>query len=101
LTRQVLPIDQGTTSSVAIVFRAPTLAEFQQLADANAAFFPVPHAATGVGDCAGWPSAATNPPHTLQVGSHPNVMVANATHDPPTPLISALVVGRRYQMRGC
>jgi pimeloyl-ACP methyl ester carboxylesterase len=53
---------------------------------------PVPHAATGVGDCAGWPSAAANPPHTLQVGSHPNVMVANATHDPPTPLINALAV---------
>jgi pimeloyl-ACP methyl ester carboxylesterase len=53
---------------------------------------PVPQAATGVGDCAGWPFAATNPPHKLQVGSHPNVMVANATHDPPTPLINALAV---------
>jgi pimeloyl-ACP methyl ester carboxylesterase len=46
----------------------------------------------GVGDCVGWPSEATNPPHRLQVGSHPNVMVANGTHDPPTPLINALAV---------
>jgi pimeloyl-ACP methyl ester carboxylesterase len=41
---------------------------------------------------AGWPSEASNPPHRLQVGSHPNVMVANGTHDPATPLINALSV---------
>jgi pimeloyl-ACP methyl ester carboxylesterase len=53
---------------------------------------PVAHRTTGVGDCVGWPSPATNPPRALQVGSHPNVMVANGTHDPPTPLINALAV---------
>jgi hypothetical protein len=53
---------------------------------------PMAHGATGVGDCAGWPSAARNPPHALHLGSHPNVMVASATHDPPTPLINALAV---------
>jgi hypothetical protein len=36
--------------------------------------------------------AATNPPHPLDVGAHPNVMVANPTHDPATPLINALSV---------
>jgi pimeloyl-ACP methyl ester carboxylesterase len=51
---------------------------------------PVAHGATGVGDCVGWPVEATNPPHRLQVGSHPNVMVASPTHDPATPLINAL-----------
>jgi pimeloyl-ACP methyl ester carboxylesterase len=53
---------------------------------------PMAHSATGVGDCVGWPLEAANPPHSLQVGSHPNVMVANNTHDPPTPLIGALAV---------
>lgn len=53
---------------------------------------PIAHGATGVGDCVGWPSEASNPPHRLQVGSHPNVMVANGTHDPATPLINALSV---------
>jgi pimeloyl-ACP methyl ester carboxylesterase len=51
---------------------------------------PVAHGATGVGDCVGWPIEATNPPHRLQVGPHPNVMVASPTHDPATPLINAL-----------
>jgi pimeloyl-ACP methyl ester carboxylesterase len=54
--------------------------------------FPVAHASAGVGSCVGWPFKASNPPHRLRVGSHPNVMVANATHDPPTPLINALSV---------
>jgi pimeloyl-ACP methyl ester carboxylesterase len=53
---------------------------------------PIAHGATGVGDCVGWPSEASNPPHRLQVGSHPNVLVANGTHDPATPLIDALSV---------
>ena len=44
------------------------------------------------GSCAGWPSAATNPPHRLVVGSHPNVLVANPTHDPATPLVAAVAV---------
>jgi pimeloyl-ACP methyl ester carboxylesterase len=53
---------------------------------------PIAHGATGVGDCVGWPSEASNPPHRLQVRSHPDVMVANPTHDPATPLIDALSV---------
>lgn len=44
------------------------------------------------GSCAGWPRAATNPPHRLQVGAHPNVLVANPTHDPATPLVAAIEV---------
>jgi pimeloyl-ACP methyl ester carboxylesterase len=44
------------------------------------------------GSCAGWPREATNPPHRLQVGSHPNVLVANPTHDPATPLVAAVAV---------
>ncbi len=44
------------------------------------------------GSCVGWPWAATNPPHDLQVGPHPNVLVANGTHDPPTPLVAAVAV---------
>ncbi len=44
------------------------------------------------GSCAGWPRAATNPPHRLQVGPHPNVLVANPTHDPATPLVAAVAV---------
>ena len=53
---------------------------------------PIAHGATGVGDCVGWPSETSNPPHRLQVGSHPNVMVANGTHDPATPLVNAMSV---------
>jgi pimeloyl-ACP methyl ester carboxylesterase len=45
-----------------------------------------------VGACVGWPGAATYPPHRLQVGSHPNVLVANTTRDPATPLVGALAV---------
>lgn len=44
------------------------------------------------GSCAGWPHAATNPPHRLQVSAHPNVLVANPTHDPATPLVAAIEV---------
>jgi pimeloyl-ACP methyl ester carboxylesterase len=46
------------------------------------------------GSCAGWPRAATNPPHRLHLpaGSHPNVLVANPTHDPATPLVAAVAV---------
>ena len=56
--------------------------------DAN----PLAHGTAGIGDCVGWPLAATNPPHRLDVGAHPNVMVANPTHDPATPLINALSI---------
>src|SRR5207248_768375 len=45
-----------------------------------------------VGACVGWPAAASYPPHRLQVGAHPNVLVANTTHDPATPLVGALAV---------
>lgn len=53
---------------------------------------PLAHATASVAACLGWPIGATNPPHVLQVGAHPNVMVANPTHDPATPLINALSV---------
>lgn len=53
---------------------------------------PLAHGSAGVGDCLGWPMGATNPPHVLQVGAHPNVLVANPTHDPATPLSNALAV---------
>ncbi len=53
---------------------------------------PVAHGTAGVGDCVGWPFAARNPPHRLNVGSHANVMVANSTHDSQTPLANALSV---------
>jgi pimeloyl-ACP methyl ester carboxylesterase len=45
-----------------------------------------------VGACVGWPAAASYPPRRLQVGSHPNVLVANTTRDPATPLVGALAV---------
>ena len=30
---------------------------------------------------------ASDPPHQLQISPHPNVLVATATYDPPTPLV--------------
>jgi hypothetical protein len=45
--------------------------------------------------CVGWPRDATNPPHHLRVGPHPNVLVTNNVHDPATPLTSALAVWRQ------
>lgn len=54
--------------------------------------YPIAHASLGVPDCAGWPWPAINPPHKLDVGPHPNVMVANPAYDPATPLASALNV---------
>jgi pimeloyl-ACP methyl ester carboxylesterase len=62
---------------------------------------PIAHGATGVGDCVGWPSEASNPPHHLQVGSHPNVMVANGTHDPQRRSSMRCQYGCRSQMRVC
>jgi pimeloyl-ACP methyl ester carboxylesterase len=53
---------------------------------------PVAHGTAGVGDCVGWPFAARNPPHRLNIGSHANVMVANSTHDSQTPLVDALSI---------
>jgi pimeloyl-ACP methyl ester carboxylesterase len=53
---------------------------------------PMEHASAGIGDCVGWPHEARFPPHPLQVGPHRNVMVLNATHDPPTPLANALSI---------
>src|SRR5262249_25456596 len=50
------------------------------------------HGTAGVGDCVGWPYEVRYPPHRLQVGSHPNVMVANGTYDTQTRLINALAV---------
>jgi len=54
--------------------------------------YPIAHASLGVPDCAGWPWPASNPPHGLVVGPHPNVMVANPAYDPATPLSNALAV---------
>jgi pimeloyl-ACP methyl ester carboxylesterase len=54
--------------------------------------YPIAHASLGVPDCAAWPWAASNPPHRLTVGPHPNVMVMNPAYDPATPLASALAV---------
>jgi hypothetical protein len=62
---------------------------------------PIAHGATGVGDCVGWPSEASTPPHHLQVGSHPNVMVANGTHDPQRRSSMRCQYGCRSQMRVC
>jgi len=53
---------------------------------------PMAHASAGTGDCVGWPREAVNPPHQLKVGPHRNVMVSNPTHDPATPLASAVSV---------
>lgn len=50
---------------------------------------PQAHATASVVGCAGWPTAAGDPPHRLEVGTHPNVMVANPTYDPATPLSNA------------
>jgi pimeloyl-ACP methyl ester carboxylesterase len=92
--RAVLCADYGpqrdyaalTAAAEAVVRQAPRFA--WRFWDAT----PIAHATGGVGDCVGWPYEARNLPHRLQVGSHPNVMVANATHDPQTPLINALSV---------
>ena len=53
---------------------------------------PMEHASAGIGVCVGWPREARFPPHSLKVGPHRNVLVLNATHDPPTPLANALSV---------
>jgi pimeloyl-ACP methyl ester carboxylesterase len=51
---------------------------------------PLELATAGVALCAGWPIAAGNPPHRLPPGgSYPNVLVANAAYDPPTPPANA------------
>src|SRR5262249_60184750 len=47
-------------------------------------------APTGV--CIGGHDEARTPPHSLQVGSHANVMVATSAYDSQTPLINALAV---------
>ena len=53
---------------------------------------PIAHMGPGAADCTGWPRPATNAPHVLRVGWHPNVMVANPTRDPSTALPNALAV---------
>jgi pimeloyl-ACP methyl ester carboxylesterase len=53
---------------------------------------PQAHRGPGDGDCIGWPFDATNPPHLLQVGPHPNVLIANSVHDSSTPLTNAINV---------
>jgi pimeloyl-ACP methyl ester carboxylesterase len=51
---------------------------------------PIAHASAGMGVCAGWPREASDPPHQLKVDLHRNVLVSNPTHDPATPLSSAV-----------
>jgi pimeloyl-ACP methyl ester carboxylesterase len=53
---------------------------------------PLELASAGTLMCAGWPNEAGDPPHPLHISPHPNVLVATATYDPPTPLISAVSV---------
>jgi pimeloyl-ACP methyl ester carboxylesterase len=53
---------------------------------------PLELASAGTLMCAGWPNAASDPAHPLQIRSQPNVLVATATYDPPTPLVSAMSV---------
>ncbi|GII90610.1 alpha/beta hydrolase [Sinosporangium siamense] len=48
-----------------------------------------------VAECVGWRKPATNPPHTLKAGNHPNVLVTSNTHDPATPLSNALAVHKQ------
>lgn len=53
---------------------------------------PMEHASAGIGDCVGWPREARNPPRPLKAAPNRNVMVLNATHDPPTPLANAMSI---------
>jgi pimeloyl-ACP methyl ester carboxylesterase len=53
---------------------------------------PLELASAGTLMCAGWPNEASDPSHQLQISPHPNVLVATATYDPPTPLVSAMSV---------
>src|SRR5262249_60189758 len=53
---------------------------------------PVAHGPVGVGVAGGGPLEARNPPHRLQVGAHPNVLVANPTRDPAPALGNALAL---------
>jgi hypothetical protein len=78
--------DALIAAGAAVARRAPRF--FWKFWDAT----PLAHGTAGVGDCVGWPSPATNPPHPLRAGLHPNVMVASPTHDPATPLVNALSV---------
>jgi len=99
-----VPPDPGLQSGDLGLFRGVLCADFgpqdgyEALAADNAALAEqAPHFAWLYslelpGSCAGWPRAATNPPHRLQVGPHPNVLVANGTHDPATPLVAAVAV---------
>ncbi|MGD9893294.1 MAG: alpha/beta hydrolase, partial [Dehalococcoidia bacterium] len=53
---------------------------------------PQQHATASVIGCAGWPIPAGDPPHPFRIGPQPNVLVANPSYDPATPLINALSV---------
>ena len=53
---------------------------------------PQAHATASVAGCAGWPVALRDPPDRLRVGSHPNVLVANPSYDPATPVTNAVSV---------
>jgi pimeloyl-ACP methyl ester carboxylesterase len=99
-----VPADPGLESGLLGQFRAVLCADYgpqddyAALAADNAELtHQAPHFAWLFpqelpGSCVGWPWEATNRPHDLQVGPHPNVLVANGTHDPPTPLVAAAAV---------
>ena len=99
-----VPLDPGLQSGELGLFRGVVCADFGPQDDdaalaADNAWLArqAPHFAWLYpldlpGACVGWPREATNPPHRLQVGPHPNVLVANATHDPATPLVAAVEV---------
>ncbi|MBV9646154.1 MAG: alpha/beta fold hydrolase [Candidatus Eremiobacteraeota bacterium] len=53
---------------------------------------PLAHSTSGALDCTGWSRPPTNPPRTLRVGRHTNVMVASSRYDPATSFTNALSV---------
>lgn len=56
---------------------------------------PLAHSAAGALDCTGWSRPATNPPHTLRVEYHRNVLIVNNVYDPSTALPNAFAVHRQ------
>jgi len=53
---------------------------------------PMVHASAGIGDCAGWPREARNPPHPIKTAPRRDILMSNATHDSATPLANALSI---------
>jgi hypothetical protein len=53
---------------------------------------PIANASAGVGVCVGWPRDAANPPHPIRGEPRRDIVIANPTHDPATPLANAMSV---------